>query len=89
MKLTGHLHSSHPGGYRVDKQTVPFDGQKSLFKCMKCDGGFGSEEEKTEHENSRQCCSCLPLCMNPRTFTKVSTRFGGICQMLALSEDFQ
>lgn len=52
-----------PGGYRIDKKYLPFDGQQSCFKCKKCHLSFSNRLLKRVHEHSHpqphiKCLHC-------------------------------
>jgi hypothetical protein len=41
-----------PGGYRIDKKYLPFNGQHSQIKCQKCHLGFSNRLLKKVHERT-------------------------------------
>jgi len=41
-----------PGGYRIDKKYLPFNGQHSRIKCQKCHLSFSNRLSKKVHERS-------------------------------------
>jgi hypothetical protein len=52
-----------PGGYRIDKKYLPFNGQQSSIKCQKCHVSFSNRLQKKVHERSHaeahiECLHC-------------------------------
>lgn len=52
-----------PGGYRIDKKYLPFNGQQSSIKCQKCNLSFSNRLLKKVHERSHplaqiECLHC-------------------------------
>ena len=52
-----------PGGYRIDKKYIPFDGQQSSIKCRKCHLSFNNRLLKNLHERNHppahmECLHC-------------------------------
>lgn len=52
-----------PGGYRIDKKYLPFDGRQISFKCKKCHLRFSNRLVKQAHERSHprlhiECLHC-------------------------------
>lgn len=55
-----------PGGYRIDKKFLPFNGQYSSIKCQKCHLSFSNRLQKKVHELSHpsaqiECLHCEKL----------------------------
>ena len=57
-----YIDHSKPGGYRIERVTIPFDGKSedALFACDKCSSLFPTEEETDRHRRTRRspsnCC---------------------------------
>jgi Zinc finger, C2H2 type len=52
-----------PGGYRIDKKYLPFNGQQTSIKCPKCDLSFSNRILKRVHERGHpvanmECFHC-------------------------------
>ncbi|KAF7511340.1 hypothetical protein GJ744_004905 [Endocarpon pusillum] len=55
-----------PGGYRIDRKYLPFNGQYSSIKCQKCHLSFSNRLQKKVHELSHpsaqiECLHCEKL----------------------------
>jgi len=57
-----YIDHSKPGGYRIERVTIPFDGKSedALFACDKCSSLFPTEEKADHHKRTRSsrsnCC---------------------------------
>ena len=55
-----------PGGYRIDKKYLPFEGKYSTIKCQKCHLSFSDRLLKKVHERSHvsaqiECLHCREI----------------------------
>jgi DNA-directed RNA polymerase subunit RPC12/RpoP len=66
-----------PGGYRIDKKYLPFNGQESSIKCSKCELSFRTRLLKRVHERSHATAhiECLHCRKAFSTTTELETHY--------------
>lgn len=78
------FYSSAIGGYRVYKESIPFESKTAQFKCGKCCTFFTTDTERKQHETSRMVPRLNRFMM---ALTEILVRSGRATEMPPLREN--